>query len=105
MSMEAEKARGYSGVSDKRKRIDTLPINETFVLGGFSFRVEGKLPATIQKTRSSDYGSGAPGEKQRNYPDLSYVIGLARRKAQEGKKSGCDRGQNRDRALIQKELL
>jgi hypothetical protein len=105
MSMEAEKARGYSGVSDKRRRIDTLSIGETFILSGFSFRVEGKLPPTIPKARASDYDSAARWEKGRNYPDLAYVVSLARRKAEEGKKGGSDRSQNRDRPLIQKELL
>ena len=100
-----ERERGYLGVSAKRKRIDTLGIGETFTLAGFSFRLESKLPPTRPKARASNYDPTAGYEKGRNYPDLAYVIGLAGRKIKEGEKSGSDRSQNRNRPLVQSELL
>jgi hypothetical protein len=99
------KGREYSGVSDKRKRIDTLSIGETFTLSGFSFRVEGKLPPTIKKAGASNYDPTSGYEKGRNYPDLAYVVGLLGRKNKEGEKSRSDRSQNRNRPLIQEDLL
>ena len=104
MSMEAGKARGYSGVSDKRRRIDTLSTGETFILGGFSFRVESKLPPTRKVKGTSHYDS-SPEERPRNYPTLGQIIGIAGRKAEKNAKSGGDRGQDRDRSLVQAELL
>jgi hypothetical protein len=97
--------RGCSGVSDKRKRIDTLGIGETFAIAGFSFRVENKLPPTIKKARASHYDSAPRGEKGRNYPDLAYVVGLLGRKNQKCEKSRSDRSENRNRPLIQADLL
>jgi hypothetical protein len=97
--------RGYSGVSAKRKRIDTLSIGETFALAGFSFRVESKLPPTIKKAGASNYDPTAGYEKGRNYPDLAYVVGLLGRKNKEGEKGRSDRSQNRNRPLIQTDLL
>jgi hypothetical protein len=100
-----EREREYSGVSDKRKRIDTLSIGETFTLAGFSFRVESKLPPTIKKAGASNYDPTARYEAGRNYPDLNYVVGLLGRKNKEGEKSRSDRSENRNRPLIQAELL
>jgi len=97
--------RGYSGVSDKRKRIDTLSIGETFALAGFSFRVESKLPPTIKKAGASNYDPTARYEAGRNYPDLNYVVGLLGRKNQKGEKSRSDRSQNGNCPLIQADLL
>lgn len=100
------KARGYSGASERRRRIDSLPIGETFTLAGFSFRVENFVFAKGKKERRAPaYDPTAPGERPRNYPDLAYIVGLARRKNKEGQKGGSDRGENRDRRLIQREMF
>jgi hypothetical protein len=97
--------REYSGVSAKRKRIDTLGIGETFAIAGFSFRVESKLPPTIKKAGTSNYDPTAGYERGRNYPDLKYVIGLLGRKNKESEKGRSNRSQNRNRPLIQADLL
>ncbi|NBV78230.1 hypothetical protein EBR66_08790 [bacterium] len=100
-----ERERGYSGVSAKRKRIDTLGIGETFTLAGFSFRVESKLPPTKPKAGTSNYDPTAGYEKGRNYPDLAYVVGLLGRKIKEGKKGRSDRSENRDHGMTQREMF
>ena len=107
MWTEVGKARGYSGASAKRRHIDTLRIGETFTLAGFSFRVEDFVPSERPKKRRTSYydPTAEPPERPRNYPDLAYVIGLSRGKAKKGEKGGSDRGENRDRRLVQAELL
>ena len=106
MWTEVGKARGYSGVSEKRKRIDTLSIGETFTVGNLSLRVENFVFAKRKKERRAPaYDPSTPGEKPRNYPDLQYIIGLARRKNKKSEKGGGDRGQDGDRRMIQVELL
>ena len=100
------RARGYSGASERRRRIDSLPIGETFTLAGFSFRVENFVFANRKKERRAPaYDSTAEYERPRNYPDLAYIVGLARRKDKKDEKGGGDRGQNRDHRLVQGELL
>ena len=45
----------YSGDGETRKLIDTLSTNESFILGGFTFRVEGELPAFRKARGNSSY--------------------------------------------------
>ena len=82
------RARGYSGASARRRRIDSLPIGETFTLAGFSFRVEDFIPAKGKgKGRAPAHDPAAPGGRPRNYPDLATIVRLARGKNQEGEKA------------------
>jgi hypothetical protein len=67
--------------------------------------VEDQLPPTIKKAGTSNYDPTAVYERGRNYPDLAYVVGLLGRKNKEGEKGRSDRSQNRNRELIQEELL
>ena len=106
MWTEVGKARVYSGASAKRRRIDTLRIGETFTLAGFSFRVENFVFAKGKgKGRAPAHDPTAPAQRPRNYPDLATIVRLARGKNQEGEKSRGDRGENRDRRIVQGELL
>ncbi|NBT49920.1 MAG: hypothetical protein EBT07_19290 [Actinobacteria bacterium] len=67
--------------------------------------MESKLPPTKPKAGTSNYDPTAGYEKGRNYPDLAYVVGLLGRKNKEGEKSRSDRSENRNRPLIQADLL
>jgi len=55
MTVGVVKESGYSKERGIRWRIDSLSTNETFVLGGFTFRVEGELPAVSQTGRYPSY--------------------------------------------------
>lgn len=106
MWTEVGKARGYSGASEKRRHIDTLRIGETFTIGNLSLRVENFVFAKGKKERRAPaYDPTTPPERPRNYPDLAHILRIAGRKNQKGEKGGSDRGQNRDRRLVQAELL
>ena len=102
------KARGYLGASDKRKRIDILNTGEIFVIGGFSFRNEDFLPPARYKKA----GSVAPSysnpqtERPRFFSDLELERARrAREKAKKDEESRRCRSENRNRGMIQIELL
>ena len=106
MWTEVGKARAYSGASEKRRRIDSLAIGETFTIGCLSLRVENFVFAKgKKKRRASSYDPTSPPERPRNYPHFADILRIAGRKIEKGEKSGGDRGQDRDRRLVQAELL
>lgn len=83
----------YSGDGETRRLIDTLQPGESFILGGFTFRVEDKLPPTRKVVRSAS-DAMSPGEKPRNYLTLEQIVAAAGRKAGENAKGKRDRSQN-----------